>query len=222
MANKALQYHSLSGDEIRTIILQRTRQGIDQALDLRVLRSYPLVRYKVTIELIPYQPMGEGHPPAADQGQRAVIEGREFVEYLPDAVELVHDSGIIGEEKDPQIERQESGLGRMETKPIEGRFTDVHVGAKVKIEEPEKPPLGGRRPIAPPLREPKADVAAGITAGKAEPLPEVELPGITKEEALRIQRQEAETWAAPAPDSRFSEALSQEKPIPGRVTIIEK
>ncbi len=164
--------------------------------------------------------------------QRCVVEGQEFVAVLEDAVELVHDSPVIGWEIDPQKEREDAGLGRLETRRVEGQFIDTHVGKRIQIEEPELPPPSGRRvgqePIKPPLKPPVPKGSAGQAAKQsvmkgatvpAEPINEI---GVPEQEAERIARVEAETWAQPQMDSEIQRAIANEEPLPGRVTKINK
>ncbi len=226
-------HHALDGDELRTIIEHRVKQGILQSLNLRAMYSFPLVRYKVTIEVIPYESQGVGEPiKDAKNWQQLVVEGQEFVAVLEDAVELIHDSPVIGWEIDPQKEREDAGLGRLETRRVEGQFIDTHVGKRIQIEEPELPPPSGRRvgqvPIAPPLK-PTAPKGSGGQAAKqsvmkgatvpAEPVNDI---GVPEQEAERIARVEAETWAQPQMDSEIQRAIANEETLPGRVTKINK
>lgn len=248
MANntRATQHHSLNGDEMRAIIEQRVKQGVMQSMNLRAMYSYPLVRYKVTIEVIPYRPQGAGEPIQDDKtAQRCIVEGQEFVQVLEDAVELVHDSPVIGYESDPQKEREDVGLGRVETRRIEGQFIDTHVGKKIEIEEPELPPHRGRNlaqggPVKPPMvapahTEPRAEPApeprkgragtaaqAPVMAGNTVPAEPVNVIGVPQQEAERIAKVEAETWSAPKPDAEIQQAIANEEALPGRVTKLNK
>jgi hypothetical protein len=242
MANntRVSAHHSLNGDELRTIIQERVNQGILQSMNLRAMYSFPLVRYKVTIEVIPYRPQGLNEPIQDDKNaQKCIVEGQEFIEVLEDAVELVHDSPIIGYDSDPQKEREEVGLGRVETRRIEGQFIDTHVGRKIEIEEPELPPVRGRNlaqgPIKPPIAEPVREEATPVRAGRGGtaaaqpilkgptvPVQPVNTEGVSPELAAKIAVQEAETWAGPKPDDAIQNAIANEQPLPGRVTVLKK
>jgi hypothetical protein len=223
-------HHSLNGEELREAIFSRVKQGVLQAMTLRSMHAFPLVRYRVTIEVIPYSSQGSRDPVVDDKNvQKCVVEGREFLEVVEDAVELVHDSTIIGWDKDPQQERSDLGLGRLETKRVEGQYIDARVGATARIEEPELPPPSGRAtraPVVPPLApdHKPVDVATGVLAGaKAVPLgASVNTAAVPLDEGDRILRQEAETWSAPSPDPLFHDAIASEEVLPGRVTKIKK
>jgi hypothetical protein len=228
MANRPSQHHSLNGDELRTIIEQRVKQGILQGMNLRAMYAYPLVRYKVTIEVVPYRPQGS-QPPVEDLGkvERCIVDGQEYVAVVEDAVELVHDSPVIGWEKDPQQEREDSGLGRMETRRIEGQFIDTHVGKRIDIEEPELPPVRGR--MAQPSPAPKPPAGSGGVAAQAKVLGgpgaavgSVNVTEVSKEEAAKISRQEAEDWAQPQMDHEIQRAIANEEELPGRVVKVKK
>lgn len=221
-------HHSLDGDELRAIIESRVKQGILQAMNLRAMYAFPVVKYRVTIEVIPFTPQGSSEPiPDGKSIQRCVIEGQEFVEVREEAVELVHDSPIIGWESDPQKERDDTGLGRVETKRVEGQYVDVHVGKRIEIEEPELPPLRERGPrVQPaPVRPPvtnalgKDHKPVGDTTVLVVP---VNTEGIAQQEAERIAKMEAETWSAPSPDAEFHNAIANEDMIPGRVSKLVK
>lgn len=240
MANTRDQaHHSLNGEELRTIIEQKVKMGITQSMSLRAMWAFPIVSYKVTIEVVPYKPQGAGEPIPDDKNtQRMTVEGVEYVAVLEDAVELVHDSPVIGWAVDPQKEREESGLGRVETRRIEGQFIDTHVGKRIEIEEPELPPPSGRRvgqdPIKPPMKAPvspkpappkgkdgtaaQAPLMGGNTVA-AEP---ANVTGVPEGEAARILQQEAETWSAPKPDAEIQNAIANEETLPGRVTKLVK
>jgi len=218
-------HHSLNGDELRTIIEDRVHQGILQAMNLRAMYAYPLVRYSVTIQVIPYESQGPGDPVRNDKFlERCVVEGREFVEVREEAVELEHDSPIIGWEKDPQVEREETGLGRMETHRVEGQYVDTRVKSKISVKDPELPPVGGRVPRTPALAEDHkpVDVAAGLKKGPAISYAASNDLNIPPEQAQRIARQEAEDWATPAMDPEIHDAIASEKELPGRVTVLKK
>lgn len=223
-------HHSLNGDELRTIIEQKVKMGITQSMSLRAMWAFPIVRYKVTIEVIPYKPQGTGEPIVDDKNiQKMTVDGVEHVAVLEDAVELVHDSPVVGWEVDPQKEREDSGLGRVETRRVEGQFIDTHVGKRIEIEEPELPPPSGRRvgqPIAPPLSPPKGSAGQAakqsIMKGPAFPAEPVNVTGVPEQEADRIAKLEAETWSAPKPDDAIQQAIANEEPLPGRVTKLNK
>ncbi len=234
MANQRIgAHHSLDGDELRTIIESRVKQGILQSMSLRAMWAFPIVRYKVTIEVIPFEHQGNSEPTVDTKNiQRCVVEGQEFVAVLEDAVELIHDSPVIGWEIDPQKEREDAGLGRLETRRVEGQFIDTHVGKRIQIEEPELPPPSGRRvgqvPIAPPLKPTAPKGSAGQAAkipvmkGATVSVDAVNSTGVPEQEAERIARVEAETWAQPQMDSEIQRAIANEEPLPGRVTKINK
>jgi hypothetical protein len=225
MAERKPSYHSLNGDELRTIIKARVEQGILQAMNLRAMYAFPLVSYKVTIEVIPFRPQGTREPIPDDKTiQMCVVEGHEFVEVRQDAIELIHDSPIIGWEKDPQVERQETGLGKIETKRVEGQYVDVSVGQKIKIEEPELPPLRGRGPrgqALPPDHKP-VDVSAGLKSGPAMQGTGDNPGGLPPAEVDRIANLDAQAWAQPAPDADLHAAIANEEPLPGRVSVLKK
>ena len=242
MANntRSQTHHSLNGDELRAIIESRVKQGVLQSMNLRAMYSFPLVKYRVTIEVIPYRPQGASEPIEDTKSiQKMTVDGVEYVAVIEDAVELVHDSPIIGFEKDPQVERDEVGLGRVETRRIEGQFIDTHVGKRIEIEEPELPPPSGRRvgqePIKPPMKAPVVSPApappkgsggkaaqAPVMGGAAIAAEPVNVTGVPEQEAARIAQQEAETWSAPKPDAEIQNAIANEEPLPGRVTKLVK
>jgi len=180
---------------------------------------------------IPYTSQGAGEPIIDDKNiQRMTVDGIEHVAVLEDAVELIHDSPVIGWEVDPQKEREDSGLGRVETRRIEGQFIDTHIGKRIEIEEPELPPPSGRRvgqaPIQPPLAPPKGSTGQAakqsIMKGSAVPAEPVNTEGVPQQEAERIAKVEAEVWSAPKPDDAIQQAIANEEPLPGRVTKLNK
>lgn len=190
---KPQTYHAISGDELGKILLERVKQGIHQALDLRNIRAYPLLRYKIAVELTPYQPAGDDTP-TADAAQRFLCEGQQFVEITENAVALVEESPIIGYEVDPQQVRERAGIGRMTTKKVEGQNVDVH----------EKPP----GVEAPAFHEPAA------------PAPPAAV--LTEAQARAIDTEQRETWSTISPDADFHRAIATEQEVPGRVVIVKK
>lgn len=124
-ATKGQTYYAISGEEMGKIIQERVKAGIHQAFDLRGIRAYPLVKYKVVIELTPYQPAGAADP-VPDATQKFMCEGQEFIEVTHEAVSLVEESPIIGHEVDPQQVRERAGIGSMTTKKVEGQNVDVY------------------------------------------------------------------------------------------------
>ncbi len=233
MANQRSQaIHPLNGEELRNGIYLRVKQGVEQAMLLRAMQSFPLVRYRVTIEVIPYRSQGNAEPlQDAAKMQKVVVEGHEFIEVTEEGAELVHDSQIIGWDKDPQVERAEVGLGRVETRRVEGQYVDANVGATMKIEEPELPPPSGRTPrarqtaIKPTLAAERRpiDVSAGILdSAKAVPLQTINPADVTPDVAAKILNAEAETWSKPNMDPEVQQAIASEQPLPGRVTMLKK
>jgi hypothetical protein len=226
MANtRPTSIHSLNGDELRALIEQRVKQGILQAMNLRGMYSFPLVRYKITIEVLPFRSQGRDEPlPDDKNAQRCVIEGQEFIQVVEDSVELIHDSPILGWDKDPQEERAETGLGKVETRKVEGQYVDVSVGRTIKIEEPQLPPQRGREAarggLAPDHKP--VDVNAGITKGAGAPVTQINPAGVPEADAKRILEQEAETWKSPSPDPNFHDALASERELPGRISVLKK
>lgn len=201
-------YHALTGDEMRTVLLQKTRAGIDQAMDLRVFRSYPLVKYRITLELIPYRDQGEGAP-VPDTAQRCTINGEQFIDVIEDAVILEDASKIIGFEVDPQTIREECGMGRVETvRTGEGHFD---------IRQAPRTPEADRRPTVPeprtPIQKPKA----------LEPeIQEPELPAMSDEDIARKTQEDVAAWSSVSPDTEFRRGIADEEPVPGRVTVVGK
>src|SRR5689334_4319622 len=114
MAQNKQTYHALAGPEVDRILMDAFQRGIRQAFDLRNIRAYPLLKYKFTLELTPYQPAGE-QAPVPDVTQRCVIEGQVFQEVTSEAISLIEESPIIGHEVDPQKVRERAGIGQVIT-----------------------------------------------------------------------------------------------------------
>lgn len=140
-------YHPLDGNEVGVILKNRFDQAIMQALDLRAFRVYPLLKYRITVELIPYQEAGQ-HADGSlivepDKAEIATFDGHEYIMVEQDAVVLSEDSKIIGLETDPQDLRMGAGMGKLVTKKVDGHVVDDYVGANAipQAPAPEPPPL---------------------------------------------------------------------------------
>jgi hypothetical protein len=203
-------YHPLDGTEIKAAILKRIDQGMSQAIDTRAFRSYPLVRWKITIEVQPYEHAGADvvngeivpRTPESDplQKQTFQLAGYDFVEVEDDGVRLSEDSKIIGHEVDPQSIREQTGLGRMGAKREEGQYVDTYI----KAPEPPAPTQEGTQPLI--IGEEKVPPSAGQVPNDAE---------------IRAAEEHEETsWSAPAEDPDFREAIETGEPLRGRVTVV--
>ena len=164
------------------------------------------MKYRITAEIIPYEEAGvDSHgemvtePAKAD---KAEFDGHFYVMVEEDAIVLSEESKVIGQEQDPQDLRMDSGLGRMETKRVEGQLADIHVGA-------------GNDTAPPPEWANKNEPPVIVT----EPvLPKTSGP--TEAEIEAADRAEKQSWEGARADEDFEKAIGFGEPLKGRVTVV--
>lgn len=203
-------YRGLNGAELKEILPQRVREAMSLDNTVNVARGFPLLRYTVRIELIPYRSAGQDRAGleqlAPDKSIVYECDGEYFVPVETEALALEEESPIYGKEADPQELRTLAGLGTVESiRTNTGELVDVRT----------KP---GEKPNAPAVRIPD----------EAAPLPAPAAPFDPNEDAKKTYEIEEQRWRASHPDDGIEKAIRDAsfdpagalKSAPGRVSIV--
>lgn len=167
-------YRGLNGAELKTIIPARVAEAMNQDNALNIARGFPLLRYEVTIKLIPYRSAGQdrdGKP--VDLPDTAIVyqvEGEQFIPVDTAALELEEISPLYGRDADPQDLRRLAQQGTVESmRTNTGELVDVRTKpgttelvAAPLVRIPDAPPV----PPPPPLTQPEVTAAQQTSAGE--------------------------------------------------------
>ena len=162
-------YRPVNGQELKDIIPARVRECMMLDNTVNITRGFPLLKYKITVELIPYHSAGlsrEGVP--VDLPDTAIVyevDGQYFTPFEPAALELVEESPLYGREDDPQNLRSLAGLGTIESiRTSTGELVDVRT--KPGSKEPDVPPPLVTIPDAPPVPPPPPLMQSEVTVAQ--------------------------------------------------------
>jgi hypothetical protein len=194
-------YRALNGNEVKTIMSQRVLAAMLEDNAVNMARSFPLLRYEISIKLTPYQAAGSGEP-KPEKDITYEVDGAVFIPVLEQAVELVENSPLYGREADPQALRELAQQGTVETtRTNTGELVDVRSKPGSKTEPAVEPP-----PVV--IKEPQS-------------WPDGQQPGAgeSADETLKI---EEARWAQRKPDEAVEKAVETRDPsyAPGRVSTI--
>jgi len=194
--------------------------SLDNAVNMA--RGFPLIKYKITVELIPYRSAGmsrDGLP--VDLPDTAIVYEVDGVYFVPvefAALELVEESPLYGREADPQELRTLAGMGTIETvRTNTGELVDVRTKPgslepavePPKVTIPDTPPP----PPVPPLTQQEVTKALETTGA---------------EDADTTYKIEEQRWAGSHTDPALERAIKSAvddpqgamRAAPGRVSIV--
>jgi hypothetical protein len=91
-------YRALNGAELKEVIVARLKTAMDLDATVNLTRSFPLVRYRVTVEFTPFIRTGISAADVKPEHQSVYeVEGEAFLPVQEEAIELVEESPIYGE-----------------------------------------------------------------------------------------------------------------------------
>lgn len=205
-------YRPINGQELKDILPKRVAEAMLHDNVVNVARAFPLVSYKVHVEIQPYQLAGkdaQGNP-IAHPDARAIcydVEGELFVPVYESTVELVEQSPIYGSEADPQ------DLRRMGEVPvIDSARTEIGELVDVKLPVPRKARETSEAPDAP---------AVIVIPGDPAYVP-ADAPPSPGEDPKVTYAVEEERWKRSRGDKQVDAAVESRDPslAPGRVSVI--
>ena len=150
-------YRALNGAELKEILVERLKAAMDLDATLNLVRSFPLVKYKVSVTLTPYIKVGIAATDVKPEREMLYeVYGEEFMQVQGEILELVEESPIYGVEADPQALRKLT-TGEV----IDTRRTDTGelVDARIRERGAEGPPERiGRQMQQPVVTQPERPV----------------------------------------------------------------
>jgi hypothetical protein len=157
-------YRALNGAELKEVIVARLKTAMDLDATVNLTRSFPLVRYRVTVELTPFIRTGIGAADVKPEHQSVYeVEGEAFLPVQEEAIELVEESPIYGVDGDPQQLRKLAGMGTVETRKTDtGETVDVRI--RDRGPQPELARVSSRPMVQPEATQPAREFESGTLA----------------------------------------------------------